>query len=144
MFNIGGFELLVIAAVALLVLGPDKLPKFMRTVGKTVGQVRRVSTEFQRTMNMELAGDSDEDTKKNLNAGHDTAQEIVTSHVPQDDNDAQAASAAVNGAESGPAEPAPARRKLARPKGGASGGLARAPRRTGGSSPKHGNGPEQA
>ena len=54
MFNLGGMELLVIMAVALLVLGPDKLPSVMRKVGKTVGELRKASTDFQRTMNTEL------------------------------------------------------------------------------------------
>lgn len=55
MFNLGGGEILVILVVALLVLGPEKLPRFMRTVGKAVGDLRRASTDFQRTMNLELA-----------------------------------------------------------------------------------------
>lgn len=53
--SIGGLEILVILVVALLVLGPDHLPRVMRTAGKTFGQLRRMSTEFQRTMNAELA-----------------------------------------------------------------------------------------
>ncbi|CAK7011583.1 MAG: Sec-independent protein translocase protein TatB [Desulfovibrio sp.] len=55
MFGLGGGEILIILVVALLVLGPEKLPRFMRTVGKAVGELRRASTEFQRTMNLELA-----------------------------------------------------------------------------------------
>jgi len=54
MFNLGGMEILVIVVVALLVLGPEKLPKVMRTIGKTVGDLRRASTEFQRTVNLEI------------------------------------------------------------------------------------------
>lgn len=52
MFNLGGLEILVILVVALLVLGPDKLPGFMRTVGKTVGELRRVSNEIQQTVSL--------------------------------------------------------------------------------------------
>jgi len=48
MFNVGGGELLVIALVALLVLGPQRLPEAARTVGKVVGEVRRLSSGFQR------------------------------------------------------------------------------------------------
>ena len=48
MFNVGGGELLVIALVALLVLGPQRLPEAARTVGKVVGEIRRLSTGFQR------------------------------------------------------------------------------------------------
>ena len=54
MFNLGGMEILVILVVALVVLGPDKLPKFMRSVGKSIGELRRVSTDFQRTLSTEL------------------------------------------------------------------------------------------
>jgi sec-independent protein translocase protein TatB len=48
MFNVGGGEILVIALVALLVLGPQRLPEAARTVGKVVGEVRRLSSGFQR------------------------------------------------------------------------------------------------
>jgi sec-independent protein translocase protein TatB len=58
MFNLGGMEILVILAVALLVLGPDKLPNFMRTIGKAVGELRRASTEFQRTIHAGIAEDA--------------------------------------------------------------------------------------
>ena len=47
MFNLGGGEALVIALIALIVLGPSRLPEAARTVGKVVGEVRRLSTGFQ-------------------------------------------------------------------------------------------------
>ena len=47
MFNVGGGELLVILLVALLVLGPTKLPGAARQVGKLVGELRRISHGFQ-------------------------------------------------------------------------------------------------
>jgi Tat protein translocase TatB subunit len=50
MFNVGGGELLVIALIALIVLGPQRLPEAMRTVGKVMGEVRRVSSGFQQEM----------------------------------------------------------------------------------------------
>lgn len=60
MFNIGGMEILVIMVVALLVLGPEKLPGVMRTVGKALGELRKATTDFQRTMNAEItAGEKD-------------------------------------------------------------------------------------
>lgn len=48
MFNVGGGELLVIMLVALIVLGPQRLPEAARTVGKVVGEIRRLSSGFQR------------------------------------------------------------------------------------------------
>ena len=47
MFNVGTPELLVILLVALLVLGPTKLPDAARQVGKFIGEMRRMSTGFQ-------------------------------------------------------------------------------------------------
>lgn len=43
MFNLGPMELLVIVVVALVVLGPQRLPEAMRQVGKGVGDLRRWS-----------------------------------------------------------------------------------------------------
>jgi sec-independent protein translocase protein TatB len=47
MFNVGGGELLVILLIALMVLGPDRLPGFAKKAGKVMGDVRRVSQGFQ-------------------------------------------------------------------------------------------------
>jgi sec-independent protein translocase protein TatB len=50
MFNIGGGEFLVIALLALIVLGPQRLPDAARQVGKTMGELRRLSTGFQNEL----------------------------------------------------------------------------------------------
>jgi len=50
MFNVGGGELLVIMLVALVILGPTKLPEAARQVGKIMGEFRKVSSSFQREM----------------------------------------------------------------------------------------------
>jgi sec-independent protein translocase protein TatB len=47
MFNIGGAEFLVIALVALLVLGPDKLPEAARKVGNITSELRKMSNGFR-------------------------------------------------------------------------------------------------
>ena len=48
MFDIGWSEILVIAAVAIVVVGPKELPRMLRTFGKTMGQVRRTANDFKR------------------------------------------------------------------------------------------------
>lgn len=50
MFNIGGGEFLVIALIALIVLGPQRLPDAARQVGKAMGELRRLSSGFQSEM----------------------------------------------------------------------------------------------
>ena len=47
MFDIGWGELLVIAMVALIVIGPKELPGTLRTLGQWMGKVRRMAGEFQ-------------------------------------------------------------------------------------------------
>lgn len=48
MLNIGAGELLVILLVALIVIGPTKLPDAVRQVSRAIGQFKRISGDFQR------------------------------------------------------------------------------------------------
>ena len=50
MFNVGTPELLVILLVALIVLGPEKLPDVARQIGKAMGEIRRLGAGFQAEM----------------------------------------------------------------------------------------------
>ncbi|MFQ5354477.1 MAG: Sec-independent protein translocase protein TatB [Thermodesulfobacteriota bacterium] len=50
MFGIGFTELLVVLVVALLVLGPDKLPEVARTVAKAYNELRRTGLDLKRTV----------------------------------------------------------------------------------------------
>jgi Tat protein translocase TatB subunit len=54
MFNIGGGELIVILLIALIVLGPQRLPNAARQLGKAMGDLRRLSTGFQTEMKQAL------------------------------------------------------------------------------------------
>jgi sec-independent protein translocase protein TatB len=47
MFDIGAAELLVIIIVAVLVIGPKDMPMAMRTAGRWIGKVRKVSAHFR-------------------------------------------------------------------------------------------------
>jgi Tat protein translocase TatB subunit len=47
MFGIGPEELALVALLALLVLGPERLPKVMRDMGRFVGDLRRTSDELR-------------------------------------------------------------------------------------------------
>ena len=50
MFNIGGGEFMIIALIALIVLGPQRLPEAARKVGKVMGDLRRISSGFQNEL----------------------------------------------------------------------------------------------
>lgn len=45
-------ELFVILLVVLLLFGPDKLPELARNIGKGVREVKKMTSEFQRNMNL--------------------------------------------------------------------------------------------
>jgi sec-independent protein translocase protein TatB len=47
-FGIGGWEILLIAFVAIVVVGPKDLPKVLRAMGKTLANLRSMGSEFQR------------------------------------------------------------------------------------------------
>jgi sec-independent protein translocase protein TatB len=51
MFDIGWSELLVVAIVAIIVVGPKDLPGMLRVFGKTMNQVRRTANDFKRQFN---------------------------------------------------------------------------------------------
>jgi sec-independent protein translocase protein TatB len=57
MFDIGFTELLIVAVVALIVLGPERLPGAVRTVGLWIGRIRRTVSNVQREVAEELRMD---------------------------------------------------------------------------------------
>lgn len=54
MFDVGWTEIVVIAVVAIIVVGPKELPAMLRAFGKTLGQVRKMGGEFQRQFDQAL------------------------------------------------------------------------------------------
>lgn len=83
MFGIGSTELLVILLVALIVLGPSKLAGVSRSLGKMLGEFRRVSTDFQRTLNMEAAAEETRQAEKRRNAAENSSGAEKTGDEPQ-------------------------------------------------------------
>jgi sec-independent protein translocase protein TatB len=66
MFGIGSTELIIILVVALLVLGPKKLPEIARTLGKGMAEFRRMSTDVKRTIEMEADRSEEAEKKKKV------------------------------------------------------------------------------
>ena len=54
MFDIGFSELLVIGVVALIVIGPQKLPRVARTVGHLLGRMQRYVADVKADINREI------------------------------------------------------------------------------------------
>ena len=66
MFDIGWNELLVIAMVAIVVIGPKDLPRVMRTVGQWVRRLKRMGSEFQGQFNEALREAELDDVRKGV------------------------------------------------------------------------------
>jgi Tat protein translocase TatB subunit len=60
----GGPEMMVILLVALVVLGPQQLPKAMRTLGNVMAEIRKVSNGFQNEMRAAMDSITDDGSSK--------------------------------------------------------------------------------
>lgn len=53
MFGLGMMEILMILAIALIVVGPQKLPELAKTLGKAMGEFKRSAQDLKRSMDVE-------------------------------------------------------------------------------------------
>ncbi|MDP1537237.1 MAG: Sec-independent protein translocase protein TatB [Burkholderiales bacterium] len=76
MFDIGFSELMLIAVVALIVIGPEKLPKVARTVGHLFGRMQRYVNDVKADISREMALD---DLRKLQSSMQDTVRSVEQS-----------------------------------------------------------------
>lgn len=109
MFDIGFFELAVIGVVALLVLGPERLPRAARTAGMWVGRAKRMVSQVKRDIDDELrqeelhelreAKESLSKTRESMNS----FQQELNQQVDTDEGKGKAASSSAKPAAGTPA-----------------------------------------
>ena len=83
MFDIGWSELLIIAVVAIVVVGPKDLPRLMRTFGHYAGKLRRAAADFQRQFEDAMRETELEEVKKAIDSVRST-ETIVDLQAPID------------------------------------------------------------
>ena len=74
MFDIGWSELVVIAVVALIAIGPKELPGVLRMVGQYMGKIRRMASEFQGQFQEAMREAEMADLKKHVDEMSDAAK----------------------------------------------------------------------
>jgi sec-independent protein translocase protein TatB len=83
MFGVGGTELFIILVIALIVLGPNKLPDLARMLGKLMGELQRATSDLKREI--DIAGEhkndlaapkSDEKNNETENIPTETSSEV--------------------------------------------------------------------
>ena len=83
MFDIGWSELLIIAVVAIVVVGPKDLPRLMRTFGHYAGKLRRAAADFQRQFEDAMRETELEEVKKAIDSVRST-ETVVDLQAPID------------------------------------------------------------
>ncbi len=77
MFDIGASELLLIVVVAVIVIGPKDMPLAMRTAGRWIGKIRRVSSHFRTGLDAMVREAEMEETEKEW---RERNERIMTAH----------------------------------------------------------------
>jgi sec-independent protein translocase protein TatB len=123
MFDIGFSELLVIAIVALIVIGPERLPKVARTLGHLFGRMQRYVNDVKADISREMELDELKKMQSSMEDAARSFQSSVTDGVSdaeremnrlaQDTQSAVDALAEVPAQAQPPATPAPEQRELA-------------------------------
>ena len=100
MFDIGFSELIVIALVALIVIGPERLPRVARTLGALLGRAQRYVNDVKADIQREV----DLDELKSLKSSFQDAAKSVEQSVSQVGQELQAAGESLNQSISATAE----------------------------------------
>ena len=88
MFDIGFLEMVVVAVVALLVLGPEKLPGAVRMTGLYLGRIKRSLAEVRSQVEREIGADELRQALHNEKIMADLAKKPGTSNVKRASQDA--------------------------------------------------------
>src|SRR6478735_9257387 len=108
MFDIGFSEIVVIAVVALIVIGPERLPKVARTLGLLFGRLQRYVNEVKADINREMELDELRRLQREMQGAAHEFEQSVTSAVRNVERELNAAASdAPPAAAPQPAAPAP-------------------------------------
>ena len=70
-------EIILIFVVALLLFGPRKMPEIGRSVGRALGEFRRASNDFKRTIEDEVAADEIRDVERDLKEIRSVGRDVL-------------------------------------------------------------------
>ena len=68
MFDVGFWEITIIGVVALIIVGPERLPGLARTAGLWIGKARRMIADVKRDIDREIKASEMGDIKEGLNS----------------------------------------------------------------------------
>ena len=90
MFGIGMTEMVLIAALALIILGPKKLPDLARSLGKGFAEFKRATNDLKSTIDLEIKAEDERHNKevmaRNEEKIPDNADEVLSPLEPDKKN----------------------------------------------------------
>ncbi len=95
MFDIGASEIFVIGVVALIVIGPERLPRVAKTLGHLFGRLQRYVSEVKSDINREIELEELRKLKATMQDAARSIEESVTSQVNYIDSEVKQAGAEV-------------------------------------------------
>src|SRR5258706_1120304 len=95
MFDIGASEICVIGVVALIVIGPERLPRVAKTLGHLFGRLQRYVSEVKSDINREIELEELRALKATMQDAARTIEQSVTSQVNYIDSEVKQAGAQV-------------------------------------------------
>jgi sec-independent protein translocase protein TatB len=107
MFDIGFSELLVIGLVALVVIGPERLPRVARTLGHLAGRLQRYVADVKADINREVELDELRKMRDSVQQAATNFESQVQGELNKAESDLNSAAGAATG-EGGSTTPAPA------------------------------------
>jgi sec-independent protein translocase protein TatB len=87
MFDIGFSELLVIGIIALVVIGPEKLPRVARTIGHLAGRLQRYVADVKSDINREIELDELRKMRDSMQKAATDFQSSVQSELTKTETD---------------------------------------------------------
>lgn len=87
MFDIGFSELMVIGVVALVVIGPERLPRVARTAGHLFGRMQRYVNEVKSDINREIEMSELKDLKKTVEEASSSLEQSMSSQMNEIGNE---------------------------------------------------------
>jgi sec-independent protein translocase protein TatB len=109
LFDIGFSELMVIALVALIVIGPERLPSVARTVGHLLGRLQRYVADVKADINREIELDELRKMRDSFQEAATDVESTVRKELAKTEQDLnQSVAGAVSETPAAPAGEAPA------------------------------------
>lgn len=86
MFDVGLWEVALLGMIAMVVVGPDRLPKLATTVGRWTGKIRRMAQTIQRDIDRQIALEDQQKIRESVESVRQQLNQDVMAPLDTADN----------------------------------------------------------